>query len=126
MFSTTCMWVICQIILASEPPSLIELERFPNKEICKDCLAFHDTIHKQLEINQALYPYLWWEFQEIIARVEHTKDIWLSLYYARNEEVHREYRTNNLIDLKRHLTKEQWMLGQMPEPIPIESFRRVE
>lgn len=111
--------------LADAPP-LLDCERFPDRSMISDLLAFNRAYRQHMDGRLALEPSRWWELHEAVQEADRLYHVWDTLRDARCDYYYVTVRRQALKRLREEIGVEAYHQGTLPPHVPMWRFQRVE
>lgn len=98
------------------------MERFPTHAQAAAVVAFGEKYQDHCRGQQALYPDLYWHWQDAINFSNAKMAAWYALRQATDPDLTPAYCQRGLEDLRELLSPSEWAWGRLPFPAPIHRF----
>jgi hypothetical protein len=107
--------------LADAPP-LSDCQRFPDRGMISDLLAFNRSYRQHLDSRQTIELVHWWELREAIQDTDRLYQVWDTIRDARCDYYYVTVRRQALKRLRDTLGPEAYYTGNLPPHVPIWRF----
>jgi hypothetical protein len=111
--------------LADAPP-LHDCQRFPDRGLINDLLAFNRSYRKQLCTRQSLEVAYFWELKQVIQETDRLYDLWDMAREARTDYYYVWVRRAALKKLRDTVGAQTYYSGCLPPHVPVWNFARLD
>jgi hypothetical protein len=109
-----------------DAPPLLDGQRFPDRAVISDLLAFNRAYRQQIDNRQAVELAHWWELREAVQEADRLYHIWDTLRDARCEYYYVTVRRQALKRLRDLIGEEAYYSGRLPPYVPVWRFQRID
>jgi hypothetical protein len=109
-----------------DAPSAFDSQRFPERTVVNDFLAFNRAYRQHMDIQQTMYPSRFWWYRTVIQETDHLYQIWDTVRDARCEYYYVTVRRQALKRLRDTLGEKQYYEGALPPYVPLWRFQSID
>jgi len=109
-----------------DAPPLVDCQRFPERALVNELLAFNRTYRQHLDSQQALEVAYRWELREALQETDRLYQIWDTVRDARCEYYYVTVRRQALKNLRETLGGQGYYEGTLPPHVPVWRFTRID
>ena len=111
--------------LANAPP-VGDCQRFPERTVVSELLAFNRTYRQQMDARQAVELVHWWEFREAVQEADRLYQVWDNVRDARCDYYYVTVRRQALKKLRETVGEDAYWSGCLPPHVPVWRFARID
>jgi hypothetical protein len=109
-----------------DAPPLEDCQRFPDRGLVSELLAFNRAYRQHLEVRQSLEPTFWWELREAAQETDRLYHIWDTVRDARCDYYYVTVRRQALKKLRDTVGEQAYCDGRLPPHVPVWRFARAD
>jgi hypothetical protein len=109
-----------------DAPPMHDCQRFPDRNLINDLLAFNRTYHQQLVNRQKLEVAQFWELGAAIGETDRLYEIWDLVRDSRTEFYYVPVRRAALKKLRTLVGSQAYYGGCLPPHVPMWNFARID
>ena len=109
-----------------DAPPLSDGQRFPERAVISDLLAFNRAYRQQIDSRQAVEVVHWWELREAVQEADRLYHVWDTVRDARCDYYYVTVRRQALKRLREMVGAEAYDAGQLPPHVPMWRFERID
>jgi hypothetical protein len=110
----------------ADAPAVVDCQRFPERAVVNDLLAFNRTYRQQLDARQPADPTRWWELRKVLQETDQLYQVWDTVRDARCEYYYVTVRRQALKRLHETIGDDAYFTGQLPPPVPLWRFQSIK
>jgi hypothetical protein len=110
----------------SDAPALSDGQRFPDRTMIGDLLAFNRAYRQHIDSRQSVELVHWWELREAVQEADRLYHVWDTVRDARCEYYYVTVRRQALKRLRELIGDEAYYAGSLPPHVPVWQFQRID
>ncbi len=108
-----------------DAPPLNDCQRFPERAIINDLLAFNRSYRQHIDTRQAMELAHWWELREAVQETDRLYQVWDTIRDARCDYYYVTVRRQALKRLRELVGEEAYYSGSLPPYVPLWRFQQI-